>query len=110
MNKLRKNHNMLSVNQLACYHTLIETFNILYKNASPQIEAKIKHRENPRYDMRSNNRGDLHVIDKPLKSCTGFTYIAGKLWNMLPEEIRGIPESDPFKLKIKVWIDENIPP
>ena len=59
--------------------------------------------------MRSNYKGDLHVINKPLKSCTGFTYIAGKLWNMLPEDVRRIPEPDPFKIKIKAWIDENIP-
>ena len=59
--------------------------------------------------MRSNYKGDLHVINKPLKSCTGFTYIAGKLWNMLPEDVRRIPEPDPFKLQIKAWIKESIP-
>ena len=51
MEKLRESKDMLSVNQLACYHILIETFNILKKNSSPQIEEKIRHRENPRYDM-----------------------------------------------------------
>ena len=100
---------MLSVNQLACYHILIETFNILNNNASPQIEEKIRPRENSRYDMRSNVKKDLHVIDKPLKSCTGFTYYSGKLWNMLPEEVKRTSESDPFKSKIKIWIKESIP-
>ena len=38
--KLRKDQGMLSVNQLACYHILIETFNILKKNSSPQIEER----------------------------------------------------------------------
>ena len=109
MDRLRKHQNMLSVNQLACYHILIETFNILNNNSSPQIEQKIRHRENPRYNMRSNEKGELHIIDRPLKSCTGFTYIAGKIWNMLPEEVRRIPEADPFKLKIKAWIEESIP-
>ena len=59
--------------------------------------------------MRSNNREELYIIDKPLKSCTGFTYMAGKLWNLLPENIRIISEPDPFKIRIKAWIDENIP-
>ena len=79
------------------------------KNSSPQIEEKIKPRENTRYEMRSNDKGQLHIIDRPLKSCTGFTYMSGKLWNMLPEEIRRTAEPDPFKLKIKAWINENIP-
>ena len=108
MEKLRKDQGMLSVNQLACYHILIETFNILKKNSSPQIEEKIRPRDNTRYNMRSNGKGNLHIIDKPLKSCTGFTYMAGKLWNLLPEEIRTYSE-DPFKVKIKAWIKENIP-
>ena len=47
--------------------------------------------------MRSNEKGDLHIIDKPKKSCVGFTYIAGKLWNMLPEGIRKIENEDPSK-------------
>ena len=108
MEKLRKDQGMLSVNQLACYHILIETFNILKENSSPQIEEKIRPRDNTRYNMRSNGKGDLHIIDKPLKSCTGFTYMAGKLWNLLPDEIRTC-EEDPFKVKIKAWIEENIP-
>ena len=87
---------------------MIETFNILKKNSSPQIEEKIRPRDNTRYNMRSNGKGDLHIIDKPLKSCTGFTYMAGKLWNLLPDEIRTC-EEDPFKEKIKAWIEENIP-
>ena len=109
MENLRKKQEMLSVNQLACYHILIETFNILNNNSSPQIEEKIRPRENARYNMRSNGKGELYIIDKPLKSCTGFTYMAGKLWNLLPEEIRRTAETDPFKLKIKAWIKESIP-
>ena len=59
--------------------------------------------------MRSNAKGDLHIIDKPKKSSVGFTYIAGKLWNKLPEEIRKIKIEDSFKSKAKSWIRENIP-
>ena len=69
MDSLRAAQKMLSVNQIACYHILLETFNILVKNSSPQIKEKIKHRENTRYDMRSNEKGDLNVIEKPKKSC-----------------------------------------
>ena len=53
--------------------------------------------------MRSNAKADLHIIDKPKKSCIGFTYISGKLWNMLPEDHRNIEDSDQFKTKIKPW-------
>ena len=93
--------------------TLVHLFGSLStpENSSPQIEEKIKikPRDNTRYNMRSNGKGDLHIIDKPLKSCTGFTYMAGKLWNLLPEDVRRISEADPFKMRIKAWVDENIP-
>ena len=107
MDRLRASQNMLSVNHIACYHILLETFNILKKNSSPQIKEKIKHRENTRYDMRSNKKGDLTIIEKPKKSCVGFTYLSGKLWNMLPEEYRKITSPELFKSKIKTWIIES---
>ena len=31
-------------------------------------------------------KGDLHIIEKLKKGSIGFTYIAGKLWNMLPAQ------------------------
>ena len=51
--------------------------------------------------MRSSKRGDLNVIDKPKKSCLGFTYISAKLLNMLPQEIRNQDKIDLFKSEIK---------
>ena len=59
--------------------------------------------------MRSSKRGDLNVIDKPKKSCLGFTYISAKLWNMLPQEIRNQDKIHLFKSEIKKWISKNIP-
>ena len=100
---------MLSVNQLACYHVLLETFNILKKNSSPQIEAKIRPKENLNYRMRSFKKGDLNIIDKPKKTCLGFTYVSAKLWNMLPEDIRKSDKPGQFKAKIKSWITAVIP-
>ena len=100
----------IAVNQLACYHVLLETFNILKKNSSPQIEAKIRPKESVNYHMRSFKKGDLTIIEKPKKNSLGFTYISAKLWNMLTEEIRQTDNPGPFKSKIKAWIAANIPP
>ena len=109
MQKLREQMGILSVNQLACYHILLETFNILNKNSSPQIEHKIKPKSNNYIHTRSSERKDLNVINKPKKNCIGFTYISAKLWNMLPVQIRDQKSPDPFKAAIKSWIPSNIP-
>ena len=109
MQRLRDELKMLSVNQLACYHILLETFNILKKNSSPQIEEKIRPQEISNYHMRSFKRGDLNIIAKPKKNCLGFTYYSSKVWNMLPEEVRKTDNPGSFKSKIKAWITANIP-
>ena len=109
MQKLREKMGILSVNQLACYHILLETFNILNKNSSPQIEEKIKPKGKSHYHTRSSERKDLNVMNKPKKNCIGFTYISAKLWNMLPVQIRDQKSPDPFKAAIKSWIPSNIP-
>ena len=109
MQKLREKMGILSVNQLACYHILLETFNILNKNSSPQIEDKIKPKGKSHYHTRSSERKDLNVMNKPKKNCIGFTYISAKLWNMLPVQIRDQKSPEPFKAAIKSWIPSNIP-
>ena len=109
MQKLRDQIGMLSVNQLASYHILLETFNILKRNSSPQIEERIKPKQRGNFQSRGFKRGDLNVIEKPKKNCVGFTYISAKLWNMLPEDIRNQEIADTFKLQIKSWILKTIP-
>ena len=101
---------MMSVNQMAIYHTLLETFNVMMKDSSEQLKNKWQHTTGEAYGLRRKDNSDLKVPDKPLVSCTGFSYHAPKLFNQLPTMIKKITNPDSFKEEIKNWIWDNIPP
>ena len=109
MEKTRTKIRMMSVNQMSIYHTLLEAFNVVRNSSSEQIKEKWQFRSGGSYPLRRIDNNDLRVPDKPLVSCTGFTYNAPKLFNKLPVEIKKIEDSDLFKKEVKTWVWKNIP-
>ena len=109
MKKLRENIKMMSVNQIAVYHTIIETYNVVVKDSSKQLKEKMLP-EQDRYFLRSTENGDLKIPIKPKSSCTGFTYFGPKIWKELPKQIKEAKSYSSFKQKVKSWVWETIPP
>ena len=97
MQHIREKIQMMSVNQMAIYHTLLEAFNIIRNSASEQIQSKwIKVQKNE-YTLRSSNNSDLKVPEKPKAKCMNFTYYGSKLFNSLPSNIKEAENSNVFK-------------
>ena len=107
MKEQRVKIKMLSVNQMAVYHTVMEAYNITNKNASDQLQKKLNMHEG-KHSERSAANNDLYVPEKPRKKCTGFSYIGPKLYNMVPKSVKDAKTTDDFKSKLKGWIWENI--
>ena len=78
---------MMSVNQMAVYHIIMECNNIVRNSASEQIKSKWTNINKEIYSLRSVQNEDLKVPDKPKLKSRGFTYHAAKLYNMLPKSV-----------------------
>ena len=109
MQKVREKLKMMSVNQINCYHTLLEAYNIKKKSASDQIKVKWSKMSDTNFKLRSETNNDIKVPIKPKTKCTGFTYQAAKLFNMLPVNIRENSNPNTFKTLTKEWIWKEIP-
>ena len=108
MEKLRNELKMMSVNQLSCYHTAIEMFNIINNKSSAALHEEMK--QVPKgYGLRGLQDGTVLVPQKGKKSCNGFHYMGPKLWNSLPVHIRKTTKRNIFKEKLKDFIWDNIP-
>ena len=108
MEKLRNELKMMSVNQLSCYHTAIEMFNIINNNSSASLHEEMI--QVPKgYSLRGLKDGTVIVPEKGKKSCNGFHYMGPKLWNFLPKHIRKTTIRNIFKEKVKDLIWESIP-
>merc|ERR1711894_286461 len=108
MKNLREEIKMMSVNQIAVYHTLLEAYNVMRHLSSEQIQMKWKLVER-KYALRSITKKKLNVPEKPKLKCLGFTYNGAKLFYMLPLEMKHMEDPNIFKTKTKEWIWENIP-
>ena len=109
MQHMREEIKMMSVNQMAIYHTLLEAYNITRNSASEQIKMKWEEKQETNYSLRSSVKSNLKIPEKPSTMCTGFTYSGAKLFNMLPCDIKETLNSNIFKTKIKKWIWQKIP-
>ena len=100
----------MSVNQMAAYHVLIETFNIIHFGSVEKIRQKIlaPEIEPDERQTRSSTRGDLKLQVKLNKKCMRFSYTAPLLWNMVPLSIRNTTSPNKFLVKRWIW-DGNIP-
>ena len=107
MQELRQKIEMMSVNQMAIYHTTMEVFNIVYNSSSEQIQNKFIHQD--RHSLRKNANNFVKVPEEPKKKCMGFTYYGAKVFNSLPNKIRETQDKNTFKSLMKDWIWEKIP-
>jgi len=108
MKNVREKIKMMSVNQIAVYHTLLKAYNVMSHLSSEQIKMKWTIIEK-KYALRSSTNKDLKVPEKPKLKCMGFTFNGAKLFNMLPPQMRQTKDTNTFKTMVKNWIWENIP-
>ena len=86
--ELAREFKLMSMNQMSCYHTLMETYNIINFGSSKKIRDKL-------LPVKTNS-SHLRVPLFRKESCRSFSFYAARLWNKLPLNIRikGMPKSD----------------
>ena len=52
MQKVRQRIKMMSVNQMCCYHTILEAFNVIRNSSSEQIKMKWENNHETKYSIR----------------------------------------------------------
>ena len=109
MTRLRNNINMFSVNQMACYHVLMEAFNVINHSSSEVIHNKWLPDDNRQHLRRRERRNEVKVHVPNHVKCQGFTWYGAKMWNQLPVEIQELKNPDSYKDEIKKYIWDNIP-
>ncbi len=101
---------------LQSLHWLPIKFRIIYKilllaykalnGLAPAYLTNLLSRYNPSRSLRSQNSGLLVVprIAKSTKGGRAFSYLAPKLWNSLPDNVRGSDTLSPFKSRLKTHL------
>ena len=88
MKNVREKIKMMCVNQMAIYHTILESYNILKNSASEQILTKWLDNSENNYSLRSIAKNNIKVPEKPKAKCLGVSYFGPNHYNSLPKYIR----------------------
>ncbi len=87
------------------YKILLLTYKAL-NGLAPAYLTSLLSRYNPSRSLRSQNSGLLVVprIAKSTKGGRAFSYLAPKLWNSLPDNVRGSDTLSLFKSRLKTHL------
>ncbi len=87
------------------YKILLLTYKAL-NGLAPAYLTSLLSRYNPSRSLRSQNSGHLVVprIAKSTKGGRAFSYLAPKLWNSLPDNVRGSDTLSLFKSRLKTHL------
>ncbi len=87
------------------YKILLLTYKALNGLAPAHITSLVS-RYNPTRSLRSQNSGLLVVprIEKSTKGGRTFSYLSPKLWNSLPDNVRGSDTLSLFKYRLKTHL------
>ena len=101
----------LSINQLVFYHSMLQVYKVL-KAGTPLYLFQNLHTEHP-YPTRQATDGGLRYlggnIGKLSTTQNSFFGRAPRMYNSVPAEIRAAASLPTFKMKLKIWVKENVP-
>ena len=109
--ELLKQTGWLSVRQMVFFYSVLMVHKI--QNAGKPVYLANKLRSNYRYDTR-NSRSNIiqqgpEFRAKRALTINSWRWYATKNFNDLPTDIRNCVETNPFKLKLRRWVKENVP-
>ena len=85
MQRLRESISMFSVNQMNCYHVLVEAYNVVKNGSSNIIQEKWTHKNKENeYCLRSKTNQEVKVPNKRNDKCLEFSYYGAQLDNQIP--------------------------
>ena len=86
----------------------IETFKVLQGLCPPISNEVFVQRDCP-YNMRGNNNLTRRKVNSVKYGTESISFLAPKIWDILPKEIKDSDNIDVFKTKIKKWVPKNCP-
>ena len=86
----------------------IETFKVLH-GISPPLLNEVFVERNCNYNLRGNNFLKRRRVNSVRYGTESVSFLAPKIWDTLPKEIKNSERLNAFKAKIKNWVPHERP-
>ena len=106
--KLLRKDRSVSVHHRNIRSLAIEIYKVK-NNMSTSIMSELLEKRNLHYNLRSQTDFSLHLVNSIAYGLKSLKYFAGKVWSIVPFEIRNTISLEEISAKIKSWRPENCP-
>ena len=84
-------------------------FKISKNEAPPQMYEIFKLKDQPQYNLRYNSLFSGPLVTSVYKGTESLSFLGPKLWDILPDTYKDIPDLNSFKVALKKWRPANCP-
>ena len=86
-----------------------EMFKVSKNLAPPQMHEIFKLKDQPQYNLRYNFLFSRPLAKSVYKGTESLSFSGPKIWDILPDTYKDLPELDSFKVALKKWRPVNYP-
>ena len=90
------------------YTTVVEIYKALH-NLSSSLMKDLFQIKNTKYDLCKGNTFISRNVKTVYYGTESISYLAPKIWELIPKEIKNSESLYSFKSKIKLWIPHECP-
>ena len=84
-------------------------FKVSRNLASPQMHECFKLKDQPQYNLRHNSLFSRPLVKSVYKGTESLSFLGPKIWDILPDTYKDLPDLNSFKVALKKWRPVNCP-
>ena len=84
-------------------------FKVSRNLASPQMHECFKLKDHPQYNLRHNSIFSRPLVKSVYKGTENLSFLGTKIWDVLPDASKDLPNLNSFKVALKKWRPVNCP-
>ena len=86
-----------------------EMFKVSTNLVPPQMQETFKLKDQPHYNLRYNSLFFRPLVKSVYKGTEILSFLGPKIWDILPDTYKDMPNLNSFKLALKRWRPVNCP-
>ena len=84
-------------------------FKVSRNLASPQMHECFKLKDHPQYNLRHNSLFSRPLFKSVYKGTESLSFLGPKIWDILPDTYKDLPDLNSFKVALKKWRPADCP-
>ena len=86
-----------------------EMFKVSKNLAPPQMHEIFKLKDQPQYNLKYNSLFSRLLVKSVYKGTESLLFLGPKIWDILPDTSKDLPNLNSFKVALKKWRPLNCP-